>query len=86
MLGPKTASDSELSRGVVNPVIYLIFARYSVILVCCPLSRQVELTMHRVKISYLCLSVEMAGSNTKGTRKRKAKTLTIQAVPRNKDV
>ena len=39
-----------------------------------------------IKISYLCLSVEMAGSNTKGTRKRKAKTLTIQAVPRNKDV
>ena len=42
--------------------------------------------LKHVKISYLCLSVEMAGSNTKGTRKRKAKTLTIQAVPRNKDV
>ena len=34
MLGPKTASDSELSQGSVNPVIYLIFARCIVILVC----------------------------------------------------
>ena len=53
-------------------------------------TKQIELAMYRamlkLKISYLCLSVEMAGSNTKGTRKRKAKTLTIQAVPRNKDV
>ena len=32
-------SASELSRGAVNPVIHLIFARCSVILVCWPLGK-----------------------------------------------
>ena len=47
MLGPKTASDSELSRGAVNPVIYLIFARCRVILVCWPLGKY---NLHRAML------------------------------------
>ena len=39
VLGPKTASDSKLSQGVVNPIIYLMFAWYIVILVCWPLGK-----------------------------------------------
>ena len=34
-----TAIASELSGGAVNPVIHLIFARYSVILVCWSLGK-----------------------------------------------
>ena len=44
-LGPKTASKCEQSRGPLSPVAYLIYARLSVIIVCQPLLRQVELTI-----------------------------------------
>ena len=35
----KTASVSDLSRGTINPVIHLIFARCILILVCQPLGK-----------------------------------------------
>jgi hypothetical protein len=57
VLGPKTASDSELSRGAIKPGLFLIFARWSA---TCNgdgdssllAIRQLGLTMHRAMLRY----------------------------------
>ena len=67
-LGPRTASVSELSWGAVNPVIHLIFAWCSVILVCQSF-RQTEPTMHRAMLKHLvdpCLDAVLMYTNSNG--------------------
>ena len=46
----------------------------------------ISILIENAMILTLCMSVEMAGSSTKGTRKRKAKMQTIQRVPRTSEM
>ncbi len=51
-----------------------------------PFLMAMELTLHMTGSSTnSCISVEIAGSSTNGTRKRNAKMHTMHAVPRKSD-
>ena len=50
-------------------------------------TENLNVTLHVTGLSTnSCIRVEMAGSSTKGTKKRNAKMLTIHNVPRTRDV
>ena len=63
MLGPKTASNSELSRGAINPVIYLICICEVQCDSSLPAISQIELTLHHAKLKSLSTTAAVVFCN-----------------------